>query len=312
MSSVYRKIDVRIWNDAKFRSLSDDGQLALLFIFTHPSMTALGAMRATVEGLAAEKGWTTERFVDAIRHAISYGMVVANRDASFMGIPNFLKYNEPEGPNSVIKAWPRALEMIPECSEKSKLAARCLDYLLSRNSDFKAKVGPAIDAMRHAMQDAIGDAMRDASPIQEQEQEQEQEQKNTLVMVAPTGLPCASDLEKPKRTPPAKLPDLEHWVGMISQEWPRLHPDGNAAPYTPPSLIRKGIEAACKRLKATPEDVGYAAAAYWAEMAKRGNYVQGAKAFLNGPVSDFLEPGRVMAAASRAADLANALRSEVA
>ena len=149
-----------------------------------------------------------------------------------------------------------------------------------------------------------------SKPLRSQEQEQELEQKNTLVMVAPAGLPCASDLEKPKRTP-VKLPDLEHWVGMVSQEWPRLHPDGKAAPYTPPSLIRKGLESACKRLKVSPEEIGYASAAYWSEMAKRGTYVQGAKAFLNGPVSDFIAPGRVMAAASRAADLANA-RGEVA
>ena len=42
----YRKIDPRVWNDEKFVSFSDDGKLAFLFVLTHPSMTAIGAMRA--------------------------------------------------------------------------------------------------------------------------------------------------------------------------------------------------------------------------------------------------------------------------
>jgi hypothetical protein len=39
----YRKIDTRIWNDAKFRELSERGQLEFLFGLTHPNMTMLGA-----------------------------------------------------------------------------------------------------------------------------------------------------------------------------------------------------------------------------------------------------------------------------
>ncbi len=41
----YRKVETRIWNDATFRSLSDDGKLLFLFVLTHPSQTSLGAMR---------------------------------------------------------------------------------------------------------------------------------------------------------------------------------------------------------------------------------------------------------------------------
>jgi hypothetical protein len=53
----YRKIDPRIWNDQKFRELSDDAKIVFFLLLTHPHMTALGAMRATVAGLAAELGW---------------------------------------------------------------------------------------------------------------------------------------------------------------------------------------------------------------------------------------------------------------
>ena len=44
----YRKVDPKIWNDEKFRELSDSAKLLFLFLLTHPHMTPLGAMRATV------------------------------------------------------------------------------------------------------------------------------------------------------------------------------------------------------------------------------------------------------------------------
>jgi hypothetical protein len=70
----YRKVDSRIWNDAKFRALSDKGKLAFFMLLTHPNMTALGGMRTTVSGLAEELGWPTEAFREAFREAIQKGM----------------------------------------------------------------------------------------------------------------------------------------------------------------------------------------------------------------------------------------------
>jgi len=52
--SRYRKVDPRIWNDAKFRSLDDQGKLAFFFLLTHPHMTAIGAMRASIPGLSPQ------------------------------------------------------------------------------------------------------------------------------------------------------------------------------------------------------------------------------------------------------------------
>ncbi len=161
----YRKVDPRIWNDAKFRTLSDDGKLAFLFVLTHPQMTALGAMRGTISGLAEELRWDVARMRDAMSDAIRHDMVVVNADASFICLPKFLRYNEPEGPNSVTKAWLDALDLIPECAEKADLISNCRKYLDGKS-----------DAFRHAIGHAIWDAFGMPCPIQEQEQEQEQEE----------------------------------------------------------------------------------------------------------------------------------------
>jgi hypothetical protein len=168
----YRKIDPRIWNDEKFRAFSDDGKLAFLFVLTHPSMTAVGAMRGTVAGLAAELKWPTERTRDAMSAPISEAMLDVDDEASFIGVRNFLRYNEPEGPNSVAKAWVEALDLIPECDGKRRLIARCRAYLDERSKKFR-------DALPDAIWDAFPDAIGHASPIQEQEQEQEQEPKDS-------------------------------------------------------------------------------------------------------------------------------------
>jgi hypothetical protein len=166
----YRKVDPRIWNDEKFMSLTDDGKLAFFFLLTHPHMTSLGAMRATIAGLAAEIGWTQQRMDDAIGHGKSLGMIDGNKNCSYIGLPNFLKYNEPEGPNSVTKAWIEALNMVPECDEKRILIARCKIYLDKKSDEFKHAIG-------HAIWDVFDMPSNMPCPIQEQEQEQEKNKK---------------------------------------------------------------------------------------------------------------------------------------
>ncbi len=66
----YRKIDPRIWNDEKFRNLSDKGKLVFLFVLTHPHMTSLGGMRTTLNGLAQELGWSYDSFLKAFREVL--------------------------------------------------------------------------------------------------------------------------------------------------------------------------------------------------------------------------------------------------
>ena len=114
----YRKIDPRMWNDEKFRTLSTEGKLAFVLLLTHPHMTALGAMRATIPGLAAELGG--KGFAEAFREVFAKGLAKHDEKASCVYLPRFLKYNKPESPN-VVKAWAHSIDLIPECHLKSEL-----------------------------------------------------------------------------------------------------------------------------------------------------------------------------------------------
>ena len=161
--SRYRKVDPRIWNDAKFTGLSNNGKLVFFFLLTHPNMTALGAMRGTIPGLAAEIGWSDKAFREALREALARGMVKHSEKDCFFLFPNFLKYNRPESPN-VVKAWVGSVDLLPECNllcEAITNACECAEGMG--------------EAFREALPKAFAEALAKSMPYQEQEQEQEQE-----------------------------------------------------------------------------------------------------------------------------------------
>ena len=162
--SRYRKIDPRIWNDAKFRQLSDNGKLAVFLLLTHPNMTALGGMRGTVPGLAAELGWAAEAFQQAFAEVSLRGIVEHDEKACFIGLPNFLEYNQPESPN-VVRAWGAAVDLLPECELKNVVLQRAQGFAEGKSEAF-AK--------------AFSEAFPKAMPNQEQEQEQEPKRKRRL------------------------------------------------------------------------------------------------------------------------------------
>lgn len=159
----YRKVDPRIWNDEKFLSLSDDGQLLFLFLLTHPHMTSLGAMRATIAGLAEERRWTTQRLSKAFLEISKKGLIEHDRVACYVGIPNFLRYNGPESPN-VVSSWKHAPDFIPECTLKDELLQRVKDFV------------KALPKKWQRLPEGFGKGSARARAL-EQEQEQEQEKR---------------------------------------------------------------------------------------------------------------------------------------
>lgn len=132
----FRKIDVRIWNDAKFNELSHLGKLIFIFLITHPSMTMLGAMRATQSGLSEELQATPEAFREAFAEVLTKGLAKVDQKASCIWLPNFLKYQSAESPN-VLKNWAKQVEFIPECSLKTLAVAGLKDYAEASSEPFR-------------------------------------------------------------------------------------------------------------------------------------------------------------------------------
>lgn len=156
----YRKIYTRIWNDQKFNALSDDGKLACFLMFTHPHLMPIGGMRATLQGLAGELHWVSKRFENAFEEVAVKNMVKYDDEASFLWVPNFIKYNLPTSPNTV-RGWVDYLDYLPECLLKEEL--------------IKKTASVVVASLSEAFQEALPDAFAKARVNQEQEKEQDQE-----------------------------------------------------------------------------------------------------------------------------------------
>jgi hypothetical protein len=190
----YRKIDPRIWNDQDFRPLSDSAKLVFLFLLTHPHLTAIGAMRGTAVGLASELGWSEKDFRKAFAELLRKPFLKVCETASYIGIPNFIKYNQPENPN-VLKSWESALDYIPECDFKWQLI-----------QDVKAFAEGLGKAFAEALPKAFAKGIRKPLPNHEQEQEQEQEQEKDLAQSTPV-----FELTATKGKYPVEQTQVDRW-----------------------------------------------------------------------------------------------------
>lgn len=201
----YRKIDVRIWNDRKFRELDDNAKLAFLLLLTHPDTNQLGFIRSRSVSLAFDLGWQSDAMSNAIQTLCQMGMLMADEKAGLMFLPNFLKYNPPNGVNGA-KSWAGLLDLLPECDLRDQALIR-LKPLIDGLPE-GTREGIPEDIM-NAIRDAIRNGNPQPSRIQEQEQEQEQDiNKDVSDETSSSDSPALTldgESDGPKRAPSVPL-----------------------------------------------------------------------------------------------------------
>lgn len=218
----YRKIDVRMWNDRKFRELSDNAKLVFILLLTHPDTTQIGTIRTRVSNLADELGWQRDAMSHAIQEVTLNGMIDADEKAGLMVINNFLKYNAPSSPNA-FKSWRELIDLMPEC-----------DLLDRHVASLKAFVDSLSTGMRNAIPNDLMDAIKDAilrvneqpSRIQEQEQEQEiythteKSEKQSAVAENFAGRECEKPVSLKTEAIEEELPleEPKEQVGSVSKK----------------------------------------------------------------------------------------------
>jgi hypothetical protein len=118
----YRKIEMRMWADHKFRELSPvppSGQSLWLYLLTGPHTGIIpGLSRAGRLALAEALGWAPEAFEAAFDEIASRHMAKSDWNAGVVWIPNAIKCNPPQSPN-VITAWRKEWPLIPDCDLKT-------------------------------------------------------------------------------------------------------------------------------------------------------------------------------------------------
>lgn len=177
----YRKLDIRMWSDSKFRELSPIppcGQGLWIYLLTSPYTSNIpGVYRASEGALADDLRWPLKAFRKAFLEASQKDMVKADWNAPLVFVKNALRYNRPESPN-VITSWRSTWDEIPECSLKVTVYQHLKAFAEGLPKAF-------LEAFTKALPEgSLGVRARapgDPSPNQEQEQEQEQEQDQERV-----------------------------------------------------------------------------------------------------------------------------------
>lgn len=161
----YRKIDPRIWNDAKFSSLSNDAKLLFIFLLTSPQTQMIGAVPMRAESVAAELNFDMERY--GIRYQELYDVGIAEYDdRGLYWVKNFLKYNSPDNPKVVI-SWRECLDFLPECPLLRKIVDSAYAHCLSRGEQY-------VSAFKKGISNGMTYSMANGMPYKEQKQKQKQ------------------------------------------------------------------------------------------------------------------------------------------
>lgn len=171
----YKKIDVRIWNDAKFNALSSDARLIFLFMLTSPQTTMVGAVPVDKHTVSRILKFDEIRYGIGYKQLSEYGMLEYD-EAGIFWIKNFLKYNPPENPKVVI-SWSSLLDLFPECQLLIKIAKSVLKACETRGEAYVKALHPEFKKLaKYDMSNGMPYGITYPMPYQEQEQEQEQEQ----------------------------------------------------------------------------------------------------------------------------------------
>jgi hypothetical protein len=173
----FSKVSRRVWNDAKFRSLTPappNAQTLWLRLLTGPELTNIpGCFQAWEAGLAQALGWPMKGFREAFAEAFREGLAKADWEVGFVWVPKAIAHNKPESPN-VVRSWRATWNQLPECALKDEAYHGLKAFLEGLPKGFAIAFG-----------EACGKASPKASPNQEQEQEQEQEIERAQAEPAP-------------------------------------------------------------------------------------------------------------------------------
>lgn len=116
----YRPVDLRLWSDKRFLSLSDRGRLLWVFYLTTPSSLPIPGVIVGGEATLAEQlGWSVEEYRMGYRELVEKGMKV-RAEGRVVWLSNALKYQRIAGPKA-IKGMSKVWDDIPEGELKAKI-----------------------------------------------------------------------------------------------------------------------------------------------------------------------------------------------
>lgn len=143
----YKKVETKLWGDAKFQRLSPappNGQTLWFRLLTGPETNQIPGLIPVGEAALSEAlGWSLEGFRKAFEEVFQQGMAEADWRARLIWLPRACHYNTPESPN-VVRGWGKVWEEIPESPLKVKAYQGLKDYCEGLGEGFSKAFGEAL------------------------------------------------------------------------------------------------------------------------------------------------------------------------
>ena len=163
----YRKIDPRIWNDVKFRSLGHDAQYIFMYLLTSPHSTAWGAYVIDDLYIQADTGMSAKRVSESVSELLDLGLILRCKKTRLICFPNWFKFNRPENERSAkaclngILSMPKSKVLTVYCNGSETVIEMFANNSLTMNE------------MLGCEQEQEQEQEKDFEQEQEQEQEQD-------------------------------------------------------------------------------------------------------------------------------------------
>ncbi|MEM1203302.1 MAG: hypothetical protein AAGN66_08745 [Acidobacteriota bacterium] len=161
----WRKVPVDIHNDPQFRNLSLTAGYLLFHIHTHPQMSSMGCMRHCPEGLAGElrRKAPFEAALAAFEELVAAGYLLADVDASFVGLPHFFAWAPVSSPN-LVKGWEDLLQYVPRCEAQAAYFQKVGEYVAALGDSYVEALPEAFLRPKDAGPDFVPNVVPDSVP----------------------------------------------------------------------------------------------------------------------------------------------------
>lgn len=114
MARIFGRIETSIWQNAKFRALSDDGRVLWLYTLCCPHGNAVGCFVLPEGYIMADLGWSAERVSETVSELLRNGLIDRCETTSLTLVRGWWGHNTIENRN-VAKAAIKTIEALPRC-----------------------------------------------------------------------------------------------------------------------------------------------------------------------------------------------------
>lgn len=185
----FGRIETTIWQNRKFRSLSDDGRALWIYTLCCPHGNSVGCFVLPDGYIVADLNWSSERVSQTVSELLGKGLIVRDEDTSLTWVRGWWGHNTIENPN-VAKGAMKAILALPRGPVFSQFLA-----------DFERFPKPLAELLRKQFPNGYTNPIETKEPEPEPEREPEPENIQTS---------SGADAPGPSLFPESTSPDTEH------------------------------------------------------------------------------------------------------